>query len=51
MDDNGRGDGSVNPVILGFPMRRTGEGAKLGAEHEQLIETVRSVGYRIRSDE
>jgi len=24
--------------------------AKLGAEHEQLIETVRSVGYRIRGD-
>ena len=25
--------------------------AKLGAEHEQLIETVRCVGYRIRGDE
>jgi DNA-binding response OmpR family regulator len=25
--------------------------AKLGADHEQLIETVRSVGYRIRGDE
>jgi len=25
--------------------------AKLGAEHEQLIETVRSVGYRIRGDD
>jgi DNA-binding response OmpR family regulator len=25
--------------------------AKLGAEHEHLIETVRSVGYRIRGDE
>ena len=62
MDDNGRGDGSVNPVILGFPMRRTGDGAELGAEQRFEAEAMphlndifrtatRLVGDRARAED